>query len=258
MSRMSRGAEEWAQVRDDEQGDRTSEVFAEALRAPGRPEELAGLEPALAAFRSAQSDPAQRPNARGERGPSTSAHRRRPPSWRKPVLAAAVSAFLFFLGATTVAETGALPGPVQQMAHTVLGGIGVPRHGQRHRADSSTATATGLGGSAGAAGRPSGASPTGWPPDPSPSQGPTSTPTSTPMSDADLCKAILVDQKGLHSKTIDPAARNRLTAAAGGEDRIIAYCESLLTAAGVSYPPPSAASEHHPSPAPPRDRTSSR
>ncbi|WP_344665694.1 hypothetical protein [Catenulispora yoronensis] len=267
-------------VRNKGHDDPTSKAFEKALRAPGHPEELAGLEPALDAFRSAVSEPvsdpasgpvsdpaSQHPDALGPHGRSPSgsrsAHRRGLPRWRKPVLAATVSASLLVVATTTVAETGALPGPVQQMAHTVLGGIGVPQHGQRHRDGSSTVSV----GGPGAPTPPPTDRPTGMPPVGSSSAvslpGPPPSPgaTGTLMSDLALCKVILVDQKGLHSKTIDPAARDQLTAVAGGEDRIIAYCETLLIAAGVDYPPPpssSAASEHHPSPAPPRSRSSSR
>jgi hypothetical protein len=235
-------------VKGIEDADGAREVLAEALQAPGRPEELAGLGPVLAAF---QAGAAEAPDTEALGASAEIARPRRRPSywrWRKPFLTAAVTASLLLAATTAAAEKGALPDPMQQMAHHVLGRLGVPKHGHGHR-DDHLAKPGAVAKSAGAdqPSNPPGTSSTVVPSTPGASE--------AVLSNLDLCKTILVDQKGLHSKAVDPAARGRLTAAAGGEDHIVVYCEATLTAAGIGYPPPPTltATEGRPSPAPPRD-----
>lgn len=215
------------------------DALAEALRAPGRPDELAGLGSALAAFQAsaAESLDGVAPDAgRDDGAPDSSvgiAAPHRPSYWRKPALTGIVTASLLLAATTAVAENGALPDPVQQVAHHVLGGLGVPRKGHGHPAKPGSVTTS----------RPTPGS------------------TEATLSNLDLCKTILVDQKGLHSKEVDPTARDRLTAAAGGEDHIVSYCEATLTAAGIGYPPPTpvpTGTERRPSPAPPRGHSTTR
>jgi hypothetical protein len=89
-----------------------------ALTADGRPEELAGRDAALAAFRAAiHRDKAG--GAARRRG----AHSFRPLSAR---LAAVGAALVVAAGAAAAAYLQALPGPAQQLAHTVFAPLGVP------------------------------------------------------------------------------------------------------------------------------------
>lgn len=85
-----------------------------SLTADGYPHELAGREPALAAFRAARSEPRRR--FRLAVRPTGSA--------RLGAVAAAVVATL--AGLTAAAYAQALPAPVQRIAHSVFSSLGVP------------------------------------------------------------------------------------------------------------------------------------
>jgi hypothetical protein len=232
-------------------GDPAAE-FARALTAPGRPDELAGMDVAVSAFRQAADTPprtgatdaaatAATATVATTAPPRRERHRRtrlRP----RPAVAALIGG-LILAATTATAERGALPDRAQQMAHTVLGGIGVPEH--RHHARPDQASDPGAPARPSPAPNRSGAAPR--------STAPTTSPTVPSL--LDLCEVVLVDQKGLHSKTMDPESRNRLSAAAGGEDQIVQYCEKALTTAGIPYlspAPTSDASPRQPSPAPRR------
>ena len=100
-----------------------------ALTADGRPEELAGRDAALAAFRGAR----QR-NAAGKAAPRRrGVPLRRPHNGFSARVAAIGAALLVAAGAAAAAYAQALPGPVQQLAHTVFAPLGVPS-GQRQPA----------------------------------------------------------------------------------------------------------------------------
>lgn len=92
-----------------------------ALTADGRPDELAGREAAVVAFRAASQ------RAAAGRGPG----RRRVPFLR-PVtalprrLAAIGAVMVVAAGVAAAAYTQALPGPAQDLAHTVFAPLGVP------------------------------------------------------------------------------------------------------------------------------------
>ena len=219
-------------------GDPAAE-FARALTAPGRPDELAGMDVAVSAFRQA----AETPPSTATAAAAPSRRDRRTRLRRRPAVAALIGGSLVLAATTATAERGALPDRAQQMAHTMLGGIGVPEHPHHARPDQ--ASGPGAPARSSPASNRSGAAPR--------STAPTASPTVPSL--LDLCEVVLVGQKGLHSKTMDPESRNRLSAAAGGEDQIIQYCEKALTTAGIPYPPPaptSDASAHQPSPAPGR------
>ena len=114
-------------------------------------------------------------------------------------------------GAAVAATTGSLPPPVQRGAHDLLSPLGVtvpdskaPRPGQ------------GSGGT------------------PRPSDSPS--PAHVPSASADLsgpvvsglCQAWQAQQKGPASKSMDPAAFQKLAAAAGGADKVTAFCATVL------------------------------
>lgn len=99
-----------------------------ALTAEGRPDELAGRDAALAAFRAAS-----RRNAADRRtGLRGSAAFRRPFTALTGRLAAIAAAGITVVaGVTAAAYTQTLPAPVQQIAHTVFAPLGVPNSQQQ-------------------------------------------------------------------------------------------------------------------------------
>jgi hypothetical protein len=99
-----------------------------ALTADSRPDELAGRDAALAAFRAA-GQPARAGQAAG---------RRRRVPFRRPftalpgrLAALTVAGITAVAGLTAAAYAQALPGPVQQAAHTVFAPLGVPESQQQ-------------------------------------------------------------------------------------------------------------------------------
>jgi hypothetical protein len=119
-----------------------------ALTADGRPGELAGRDAALAAFRAARQ-PARAGQAAGRR---RRVPFRRPFTARPGRLAALTAAGITAVaGLTAAAYAQALPGPVQQAAHTVFAPLGVPESQQQpgHPAAETIATSGGKSGRAG-------------------------------------------------------------------------------------------------------------
>jgi hypothetical protein len=110
-----------------------------ALTAGGQADERAGRDAALAAFRASVQDHAATRSADWHR----SRPFRRPVTWLPARLAAACAALLVAAGATA-AYAQALPGPVQQLAHTVFAPLGVPDgHRQPGRSPAGTVPDTG-------------------------------------------------------------------------------------------------------------------
>lgn len=95
-----------------------------ALTTDGRPDELAGRNAALAAFRAAGQRAATEQTLRQRRFAPSS----RPLTGWIPtrLAAAAVAAAVIVAGIVTAAYTQALPGPVQDAAHSVFAPLGVP------------------------------------------------------------------------------------------------------------------------------------
>ena len=95
-----------------------------ALTADGRPDELAGRDAALAAFRAASQRAATEPTLRQRR---FAPFRRPLTGWLPPRLTAiAAVAAVVVAVIVAAAYTQALPGPVQDAAHTVFAPLGVP------------------------------------------------------------------------------------------------------------------------------------
>ena len=96
-----------------------------ALTADGRPDELTGREAAAAAFRAASrrdaADGAPRPRRVSMRRPRTTLPQRLAAIGAVAIVAAVVAA---------AAYTRALPGPAQELAHTVFAPLGVPDNQQ--------------------------------------------------------------------------------------------------------------------------------
>ena len=110
-----------------------------ALTADGQAEELAGRDAAVAAFRAASQRGAAAGSARAHRGWSF----HRPLVGLPARLAAAGAALIVAAGAVAAAYAQALPGPAQELAHTVFAPLGVPANQSGHSADVTTATSGG-------------------------------------------------------------------------------------------------------------------
>jgi hypothetical protein len=110
-----------------------------ALTADGQADELAGRAAALAAFRVAGQDRAAKKSAPSHRSRSF----RQPVTWLPTRLVAAGAALLVAAGAAA-AYAEALPGPVQQLAHTVFAPLGVPG-GHQHPGQLPAGTTPGTG-----------------------------------------------------------------------------------------------------------------
>jgi hypothetical protein len=113
-----------------------------ALTANGRPDEVAGRDAALAAFLAAGQHAAARQAARRRRrGP----FRPRPAELPRRLAALGAAGLTAVGGLTAAAYAQALPGPVQQAAHTVFAPLGVPESQQQsgHPAAETIATSGG-------------------------------------------------------------------------------------------------------------------
>jgi hypothetical protein len=173
-----------------------------AAAAPPRPGELAGLRAAVAAFEEA---------GRYER-PAATPRRRRA---LRPLAAAAALAAMLAGGVAVAAETGNLPGrPVTDHSAPVTG---APPETTTRPAPSHSGTATA--------------------PQPPGDRGRTLSPTSPAV--AGLCRAWDAHRRNPRKDPITAEAMRDLVAAAGGEDRIPAYCAAVLARPGTHQPTPS-------------------
>jgi hypothetical protein len=189
-------------------------VLAAANAAYGRPDEreLAVL---LALFNAPGPGPVggAAPKAR----PSTSRAAASRPGWATGRLVVKCSAAFVLAAGCGVAAAGAgvLPNPVQQLAHDVLGGVGVPPP-RTPGADGGTSSAT--------ASAPSGSA--------SPSAAALA--ALTP-----LCEAVAQDGNAWRA-ALAKDEQATLVAAAGGEQKVVAYCARLLADSSTSTAIPSA------------------
>jgi len=200
-----------------------------AAAAPARPGELAGERAAVESFRLAYRPPAEQ-------------RRRIVPALRRTAIVkvSVVLAVLFLGGTALAAGTGELPAPAQQSAHDLFSPLGVPAppHGpatsgvDRARADGGApVTAPGVGTVPG--GQVAGGAPSASP---------------SPSADlVQLCHGYL-DALAKHRQP-DPAARQRLAAAAGDVHRIPQFCAKLLH--NGKLPGDRHHDDHSPSPASP-------
>jgi hypothetical protein len=179
---------------------RTAAVLA-AVAAPPSPDELAGEAQAVAALGAvARSIPHR-------------AARRRPTVLTKVLsvkVATAAAVALLSLAGVAGAATGTLPDPAQRAAHRMLGAAGVPSPNDHASAHGTDPTARGSGSAD--------HSPTG--------------PDATGAAKDGLCRAWQAGQGGEHGKKDDATAFKALATAAGGADKIAAYCAGTSTANG--------------------------
>jgi hypothetical protein len=177
-----------------------------AAAAP-RPEELVGQEDVVWAFVRARQQEAERVEAR-----------RRRLSMVTKALAVKILAGVAVLllgGVALAAGTGNLPPPVQQGAHDLLSPLGVavpdsPTKGSRHISPPASAANPGV-------------SPSALP---------------TPPGVEGLCEAWQTSLRAGVGKSMDAASMRALTAAAGGPEKIAAYCAVILSQPPASSTPP--------------------
>jgi len=130
-----------------------------------------------------------------------SAHRPFDASRRLPVLGrllgvkalAATIAGAATIGTAAAAATGSLPAPAQRAAHRLLGAAGVPAEATPARPLRPDASPSALPGAVG------------------------------------LCRAWAAGEGGEHGKKLDSTAFDRLATAAGGAEKVPAYCTSLTS-----------------------------
>jgi hypothetical protein len=173
-----------------------------AAAAPPRRDELVGLRAAVAAFEAMGRDSDLRVAV---------SRRRRMLARSVAVKAAAGLAVVLFGGTALAAETGNLPGGSQQHAHDLFSALGVPPPDAR-------STSTG----------PSAETTTPTPAPSSGSHGATS--ESTGATTLRLCRSWDARQKNPKEKPMPAESLRVLATAAGGEERIAAFCAALLAA----------------------------
>jgi hypothetical protein len=186
-----------------------------ATAAPPTPDELAGQAAALAELRAATRP--RRASVGFRRVAS-------PPRRRRVGLVAAALAGALVTGGVAAAATGNLPGPVQQVARSILGGA----DGAEPSAPPTRPGVQPAPGSApGADGATSG---TQGPRPTTAGQGPGSTAAGTApgLDNEGLCRAYLAGQGAEEGGRLDAAAFQALAELAGGRDKIASYCARLL------------------------------
>jgi hypothetical protein len=169
----------------------------------------AQLEPVLLAFRRAGIGAGPAPQSRPRR-----VVRQRSP---RAALVKCAAVLLVVGGSGVAAATaGALPAPVQQIAHDYLGGVGIP--------------APAASGTAGPA--PSGTPSSSGSPSLSPSAG-GGQPSADTAQLMPLCQTVAANPQDWRS-VLDPADQAALAAAAGAPGHVEQYCATLLATASSS------------------------
>jgi hypothetical protein len=185
-----------------------------AAAAPPSPAELTGQEAVLAELRAVARGrpPAASPSRRGR----TSRRRRR------AGLAVVVVVGALVTGGVAGAATGHLPGPVRQTARSILGTTdgGTPSTStQAGQPPAPVKRPAGSGGGLGGA-RP------GVSTGPEPGAA-AAGPAAAPNLEG-LCRAVMYGNGAEQGGRLDATAFEVLTRAAGGEDKVAAWCEDLL------------------------------
>ena len=178
-----------------------------AAAAPPRPDELAGLPAAMAAFEAAGR----------ESRTSVAVPSRRGGFARSAIVKVAAGvAVVLFGGTALAAETGNLPGSSQQHAHDLFSGLGVPAPPSARPAPTDTPVARSTTAPAPA--------PT---PTPSPA-GQSGTPGPAGAATRGLCRSWEARQQNPKKKPMKAESLRSLAAAAGGAEHIAAFCTALL------------------------------
>jgi hypothetical protein len=187
---------------------KVAQLLAAAAAAP-TPEELAGQEAALAELRAVTR---ARPAATMAPVPASPPRRR-----RRTGLAVVVVVGALVTGGAAGAATGHLPGPVRDAARSILGtgGQAPPASTEAGQPPAPVRRPTGSGG-----GLP------GSHPGVSTSRGPGAGPAASPNLEG-TCQAFLSGNGAEEGGKLDATAFEALARAAGGQDKIPAYCEAL-------------------------------
>ncbi|MGN9909648.1 hypothetical protein ACTMTJ_19055 [Phytohabitans sp. LJ34] len=181
-----------------------SRLLTAAAAAP-RPGELAGLRAAVAAFE--QAGPAARPTVVPRRRRAV-----------RPLAAAAALAAMLAGGVAVAAETGNLPGgPVTERSTPATGAPPESTRPAPERGPSGTPTA----------------------PSPPAERGRTVSPTRPAPTVHGLCQAWEAQRRNPNGAPMAAEAMRDLAAAAGGENRIPAFCATVLARPGTHPPTPS-------------------
>jgi hypothetical protein len=183
-----------------------------AAAGPARPGELAGERAAVAAFRREFGREART----GVAVPARPARRPRRPR-RRVAVVAALSAVLLAAGGTAyAATTGRLPDAVQRVVEDMFSGNGPASTPPTDPASPNGSTAAGPSPTGPASGAASPAAPGGV------------APGVDVARLTGLCRSWEATRGNPHSNAISPEDLRVLATAAGGEDRIEAYCAALL------------------------------
>jgi hypothetical protein len=169
-----------------------------------------------------QGEGVSRAGGRDPRPPGRPRPRRagRPPRRRRVGLAVVVVVGALVTGGAAAAATGQLPGPVRDAARSILGATGAEPVSPL-QAGSSPAPMTQNTDAAGAGAGAEGPRSTGHDP---------ATPGSGPAAGSKvkgLCQAYVAGTGDEQGKKLDAAAFEALARAAGGADRIPAYCQEV-------------------------------
>lgn len=207
-----------------------------------------GLEAVLAAYRAAADAPVRETDMMGAvegrlaaAGSGSGRAGSRVPSPRRGrftlALAVKCAAVLVVVAGTGVAaaSVGALPAPMQRLAHDYLGGVGIPAPATAPPSVNASATPR-LGPS-----RPDTPNPTPVPTGSASAQSGQATPNELLA----LCEIVVQAGDNWHSD-LDKAQRDLLTTAAGGNPQVPAYCATVIASNTPSAPAasPSATSDN--------------
>lgn len=170
---------------------------------PAESEELTAL---LAAYR----DAAYRNAA--ESAPRTSRARtsRRVGGTRLLLVKCAAALFVVAGTGLATATAGMLPDPVQRLAHDYFGSVGVPAPSASGGAGSPTTPASGS---------------------PAVSQSPSAVAGSADAATTALCRTVADDPQKWHAE-LDATDQALLDAAAGGNEKVVAYCTRIIASDG--------------------------
>ena len=198
-----------------------AQLLAAAAAAP-IPGELAGQEAALAELRAV---------ARARSAAATAPVLASPPRRRRRTgLAVVVVVGALATGGAAGAVTGHLPGPVREAARTILGtggGQAPPASTDAGQPPAPVKRPAGAGG-----GLP------GSRPGVSSSRGPGIGPAASPNLEG-LCQAFVSGNGTEEGGKLDATAFEALARAAGGQERVPAYCQDLLPGDKIKEPTPS-------------------
>ena len=199
-----------------------------AAAAPPTPEELAGKAAALAELRAVTHAHAAIPRRAA-----------RPAQRRRVGLVAAVVAGALVTGGVAGAATGHLPGPVRDAARSILSTVGGAEPATPVTSGPASTPRASTPGSAGAGQGPASTGATGRGP------GTTGAAAAANPNLEKLCRAYLAGEGAEQGGKLDAAAFEALARAAGGKEKISAYCETVQ--------PKESKPKKHQQPAPPDD-----